>query len=116
MRHNEEITNTWHMNERRYNDTVETVRNCKDNQTKLRIYKSIYDVNNEIPATSFTMTAANEYQRKLLTRYIVSSHNLACETSKWVSGANRNCKKCIQGSDVMKLLCILFANVMLTRV
>ena len=87
-----------HTNEAFYRDIVDTIKNCRLEQTKLCTYNEIYDLNNEIPATSVTLSTKDEYRRKLLTRYVLSSHNLACETSKW-TGASKSCKKCDQDSD-----------------
>ena len=49
-----------------------------------------------MPCNSITMNCANEFQRKLLTKYIVSSHSLMSETGNW-SGGGKTCKKCSEG-------------------
>ena len=81
-----------------YRNTMDTLLNCRTEQTKLCIYKEIYHLTNEIPTTTFTLAETNENRRKLLSRYVLSSHNLACVTSKW-SGGNRACKNCDINQD-----------------
>ena len=49
-----------------------------------------------MPCNSITMNCANEFQRKLLTKYIVSSHSLMSGTGNW-SGGDKTCKKCSEG-------------------
>ena len=85
-------------NEAFYRDTMDAIRNCKPEQTKLCTYKEIYDLDDKIPTTTLTLSTTNEKRRKLLTRYALSSHNLACETSKW-SETTRICKNCEQNQD-----------------
>jgi hypothetical protein len=81
-----------------YHDIMDTIKNCRAEQTKLCTYKDIYDLTESAPTTTLTLTERNENRRKLLTRYILSSHNLACVTSKW-SGSNRICKNCDLNQD-----------------
>ena len=76
-----------------YDELLKTVINCKDEQTKFQLYKNIYNIRDNIPSDSITLTIENENRRKLLTKYIVSSHNLVSETSKWLENG-KCCKKC----------------------
>ena len=84
------------LNTKFYGEVLETVKTCKIEQTKLRTYKSIYGIVDVIPSNSITMKAANELQRKVLTKYIMSSHNLVSEIGNW-SGGDKTCNKCSEG-------------------
>ena len=83
-----------------YNEQISIVENCRDEQSKLKTYKTIYDIRN----TTITVTLNNkdEELRQILTRYVVSSHNLASELGKW-SEHDKNCKKC--SLEVPETLC-----------
>ena len=82
------------INDKFYYDILNSVKNCKQEQTKLSTYKSIYGEN--LSKTSLTLGTNNVMHQKLFSKYILSSHNLACETSKW-KGNNKSCKQCDSG-------------------
>ena len=79
------------LNNKFYNEIVESVKNCKPEQSKLNTYKNIYG--DSLANRSISVGIANETRQKLVIKYIVSSHNLACETSKW-QGNDKSCKQC----------------------
>ena len=97
-----------------YDDLTTNIKNCKKEQSKLNNYKNIYGVTVTIPSTSLTLTTYNEEHRRLITRYIVSSHNLASESSRWL-GIEKICKQCTQ--DAQETLehfifnCPLYTNI-----
>ena len=66
------------------------MKNCKPEQSKLCTYKKIYGDDLE-KGIAFGIT--NKLHQKLVIKYILSSHNLACETSKW-KGNDKSCKQC----------------------
>ena len=81
------------LNKTYYDDLINSVINCKAEQTKLIIYKSIYNICTIMECESISLTTEKEEQRKLISKYILSSHKLASETGKW-RDSDRNCKKC----------------------
>ena len=84
------------INKNFYDDLIKTVKNCKIEQSKLNNYKNIYDIGDSIPSKSLSLNTDKEERRKLLTKYIVASHNLASETGRWL-GSDKNCRKCTLG-------------------
>ena len=88
------------LNKTFYDDAIHSVMNCKNEQTKLKTYKNIYDLHNihSLPVISFTLSAENEYRRFILTRYIVSSSNLMAVIGRW-SGDNKTCAKCQRNEE-----------------
>ena len=58
-------------------------------------YKNIYGITVSIPITNLSLNTNNEEHRKLLTKYIVASHNLASDAGRWL-GIDKNCKQCTQ--------------------
>ena len=78
------------LNKKIYDDITNLVKNCKPEQSKLCTYKKIYGDDLE-KGIAFGIT--NKLNQKLVIKYILSSHNLACETSKW-KGNDKSCKQC----------------------
>ena len=79
------------LNDKFYNNILVSVQNCRVEQSKLCMYENIYG--EKIAKTSISLNTHNIIHQKLFTKYILSSHNLACETSKW-RGNNKCCKQC----------------------
>ena len=84
-------------NEKFYSEMMDIIKNSKIEQTKLNTYKNIYGINNDhLPSHSISLKCADEFKRKVLTRYILSSHNLLSEIGNW-SGGDKICSKCSEG-------------------
>ena len=62
----------------------------------MRPYHEIYSKEETLPQHSLSLKSSNEFQR-ILTSYVMSSHNLECERGKWIRKpkGERYCRQCL---------------------
>ena len=79
-------------------------RNLKDagaDKTKLKNYHEVYGNCETLPMTSLSLTVKKRFQQKIISSYIMSSHNLETEKGRWSNTPKtaRVCKQCTSKSE-----------------
>ena len=77
-------------------ELLKQITDATADQTKLKTYAEFYNFTDEIPKTSYSLTLQNEWHRKVVTKYITSSHDLESEKGRWlkIDKTQRICKQC----------------------
>ena len=99
----EQVFNT--LNDKFYEDSWKKIMEANITNTKLKTYHQIYNNCKNIPTQSLSLNSIGRKNQKIVSSYIMSSHELATETGRWSQTLkeNRKCKQC--NSDAVETLC-----------
>ena len=77
----------------------------KQTNTKLKTYHQMYNNCENLPTQSLSLKSIGRKNQKIISSYIMSSHELATESCRWsqIPKENRTCKQC--NSDAVETLC-----------
>ena len=99
----EQVFNT--LNDKFYEESWKKIMEANITNTKLKTYHQIYNNCENIPTQSLSLNSIGRKNQKIVSSYIMSSHELATETGRWsqTPKENRTCKQC--NSDAVETLC-----------
>ena len=84
------------MNETFYKETWNNIKQATAEKTKIKLYHEIYNTAETMPHTSLSLLCKSTKYQNIVTKYVMSSHELHCETGKWsrTPKGERYCKQC----------------------
>ena len=99
----EQVFNT--LNDKFDEDSWKKIMEANITNTKLKTYHQIYNNCEYLPTQSLSLKSIERKNRKIISSYIMSSHELATEAGRWsqIPKENRKCKQC--NSDAVETLC-----------
>ena len=93
------------LNDKFYEDNWKKIIEANDTNTKLKTYHQIYNNCENLPKYSLSLNSKARKNQKIVSSYIMSSHDLETEKGRWsqIPKEERTCKQC--NNDAAETLC-----------